>query len=112
MKPYLKDIIIDPQKYGTWKIQWTVAINFISSNYNDEEQVMNSKSNNIEIMTYDNINEVVKEIFEWFFSRYQIGLETSMGGSDFIFDGVNLLYYKSLKINFKCGGSYIDVQTG
>ena len=31
-----------------------------------------------------------------------------MGGSDFIFDGVNLLYYKCLKINFKRSGSYID----
>ena len=31
-----------------------------------------------------------------------------MGGSDFIFDGVNLLYYRCLKINFKRSGSYID----
>ena len=31
-----------------------------------------------------------------------------MRGSDFIFDCVNLLYYKCHKINFKRGGSYID----
>ena len=31
-----------------------------------------------------------------------------MRGSDFIFDDVNLLYYKCHKINFKRGGSYID----
>ena len=31
-----------------------------------------------------------------------------MKGSDFIFDGVNLLYYKCHKINFKRGGSYIE----
>ena len=31
-----------------------------------------------------------------------------MRGSDFIFDWVNLLYYKSHKRNFKQGGSYID----
>ena len=31
-----------------------------------------------------------------------------MRGSDFIFDGVNLLYYKCHKINFKRGGSYIE----
>ena len=31
-----------------------------------------------------------------------------MRGSDFIFDCVNLLYYKCHKINFKLGGSYID----
>ena len=49
-----------------------------------------------------------KEIFQSLLSSYQIGLETSMRGSDFIFDCVNLLYYKCHKINIKHGGSYID----
>ena len=40
-------------------------------------------------------------------SRHQIGLETSMRSSDFIFYAVNLLYYKCHKINFKRGGPYI-----
>ena len=31
-----------------------------------------------------------------------------MKGNDFVFDGVNLLYYKCHEINFKRGGSYID----
>ena len=31
-----------------------------------------------------------------------------MRGSDFIFDSVQLLYYKCCKINSKRGGSYID----
>ena len=34
--------------------------------------------------------------------------ERSMRGSDFVFDCVNLLYYKCHKIIFKRGGSYID----
>ena len=55
MKPYLKDIIIDLQKSGTWKIQLTIAIKFI-------------------------------------ISRYQTRLETSIRGSNFTFDSVNLLY--------------------
>ena len=29
-------------------------------------------------------------------------------GSDFIFDSVQLFYYKCHKINFKRGGSYVD----
>ena len=69
---------------------------------------MDSKSDNIEFISYDNANEVVNEIFESRLSRYQIGLEILMRGSDFIFDSVQLLYYKCHKINFKCGGSYID----
>ena len=69
---------------------------------------MHSKSENIEFMTYDNANEIVNELFESLLSRCQIGLETSMRESDFIFDSVQLLYYKCHKINFKPGGSYID----
>ena len=30
-----------------------------------------------------------------------------MRGSDFVFDSVQLMYYKYHKVNFKCGGSYI-----
>ena len=68
---------------------------------------MHSKSDNIEFMVYDIANRVANELFESLLSRDQIGLETSMGGRDFIFDSVQLLYYKCHKINFKHGGSYI-----
>ena len=74
----------------------------------DEEHVMHSKNDNIEFMPYDNVNEVANELLESLLSRYQIGLETSMSGSDFIFDSVELLYYKFYEINFKRGGSFID----
>ena len=69
---------------------------------------MLSKSDNIEFMSYDHANEVVNELFESLLLRYQIGLETSMRGSNFIFDSVQLLYCKCRKINFKRGGSYIN----
>lgn len=63
---YLKDIT-DLWTTGTWIVQLTIAVNFISSRDNDEEQVMHSESDNIEVMTRDNVNEVMKEIFESFF---------------------------------------------
>ena len=94
----MRDIIINLQKSDTWEIQLTI----------DEQRVMHSKSDNIEFMSYDNANEVVNELFQSLLSKYQIGLETSMRGNDFIFDLVQLLYYKCHKINFKRGGSYID----
>ena len=84
MKTYLRDIIINLQKSDTWKIQLTIVINFISSNDADEEHVMHSKSDNIKFVLYDNANEVVNELFESLLSRYQIGLETSMRGSNSI----------------------------
>ena len=56
-------------------MQLAIAINFISSKDIDEERTMHSKGDNIEVMTYDGANEVIEEIFESFFSRYQISLE-------------------------------------
>ena len=50
-------------KCDTQKIQLTVAINFVSSEDNDEEYEMHSKSDNIEIMIYDKAHEVIKELF-------------------------------------------------
>ena len=88
VKPYLEDLITDLQKFGTWNIQLAIAIKFSSSKNTDEEQVMHSKSDNIEVMTYDNANKVIEEIFESLLSRSQIGLETLLKGSDFIFDSV------------------------
>ena len=49
---------------------------------------MHSKSNNIEFMSYDNANEVVNKVFESLLSRYQIDLERSMRGTDFVFESV------------------------
>ena len=60
IRPYLKDIINNLKKSDTWKIQLTIANNFISSIDNDEERVMHSKSDNIEIMINDEADEVMK----------------------------------------------------
>ena len=81
--------------------QLTIAINFISSVDNDEEPVMHSKSDNSEIMINNKVDEVIEELFQSLFSRYQIGLKTSMRGCNLIFYCVHLLYYKCHEINFK-----------
>ena len=54
------------------------------------------------------INDKAGEVIEELFPRYQIRLKTSMKGRGFIFDCVNLLYYKCHKIKFKRDGSYVD----
>ena len=68
---------------------------------------MDSKSHNIELMINDEVDEVIKELFESFKKRYQNNLEL-MKGSEFAFDYVYLLYYKCHQVNLNCGGSYID----
>ena len=102
----MRNIIIDPQNSDTWKIQLTIAISFISSKDAEEERVLHSMSDNIKFTSYYAANKVVDELFESLRSRYQ-DLENSMRKRDFIFDSVQLLYYKCHKVNFKRGGSYI-----
>ena len=85
----------------------TIAINFITSKDNDKECVIHSNSDNIKFMIYDKADEVTEELFESLLKRYQIGLETSMEGSDIT--NLHLLYYKCSKINLNRGGSYIDI---
>ena len=48
------------------------------------------------------------ESLESLLSRYQVGLETSIKGSDIIFDGVSSLHYKCHKNSFKRSGSCIE----
>ena len=45
-------------------------------------------------------NNVFESLLNW----YQIDLETSIAGSDFIFNYVNLFHYKCHKIYLKRGG--------
>ena len=65
---------------------------------------MHSKSDNTEIMISDEADEVIKELFDSLKNRYQNNLE-SMKGSEFVFDYVHLMYYKT---NSNRVGSYVD----
>ena len=47
IKPYLRDIKIDLQKFGTWTVQLTTTIKLISLKIVNKEHVMHSKSNNL-----------------------------------------------------------------
>ena len=50
---YLNYIINSLKKSDKWKIQLTIANNFISSIDTDEERVVHSESDNIEIIMND-----------------------------------------------------------
>ena len=64
--------------------------------------------NSSKVMTNNNLDVITEELFDSVLPRYQIGLNTQMRGSEFIFDCVNLLYCKCHYINFKCNGSNIN----
>ena len=50
-------------------IQLAMAINFISSKDSDETRTMHAKSNNVEIMMCSETNEIIEELFKYFFAK-------------------------------------------
>ena len=91
-----------------WKIQLTMAINFISSKDSDETRTMNTESNNVEIMIGSETDEIIEVLVESFLQKYQEGLEESMRGSEFAYDSADALYYNLNKVSLSRGGSYIE----
>ena len=86
INPYLSDIINnhktrDLVRYHSggktwleetsseWKIQLTMAINFISSKDSDETRTIHTKSNNVEIMIGSETDEIIENLFESFFAK-------------------------------------------
>ena len=69
-------ILNNLKKSDTQKIQLTKTINFVSHRKIDEECVIDSKSDIIEIMINDKTEEVVEELVKSLLSRYQIELKT------------------------------------
>ena len=58
---------------------------------------MHSKSDNDEIKINEKADEDIEILFKSLLNRYHNNLETSMRGSNFVFDCVHLLYYKCHK---------------
>ena len=101
--------VIDYKIHGERKIQLAMAINFVSSKDFEETRAINAKSDNIEIFMGNETNEIIEEPLESVLQRYQEGLEESMKGTEFIFNGVDLLHYNLSKISFNRSGSYIGL---
>ena len=63
---------------------------------------MHSKCDNMEIMINEEVNEIIKELFD------SLKIDINIIWHEFAFDYVHLLYYKCHKINPIRVGSYID----
>ena len=91
-----------------WKIHLTMAINFFSSKNSEETCTMFSKRDNIEVMIVSETEEIIEDILDPFFQRYQKNLEESMRANEFVSESVDSLYYKLNKVSLNRGRSHID----
>ena len=72
-------------------------INCISSLDTDELLVRYTKSNNAEIISGIETDDIINELFKSFLKKYQEVLETETKRSNFVFESVDLLYYSLRK---------------
>ena len=86
-------MINDYKTQSEWKIQLTMSINFISFKDSDAAQNKQTKSDNIEIMMGSETDDIINKLFKSLLQRYQEGLEKTIKESDFVPDGIDLLYY-------------------
>ena len=108
IRPYLSDIINEHESKDEWKIEINMSINLISSKDSNEVKTMHTTSDNVDIMTGVDANDVIEELFKSNLERYQTGLEEAMSGSEFVFDCVNELHYKLRKVDLNRERSNIE----
>ena len=109
IKPYLYDLINVHKAKGQWKLQLSAEISFISQKPNSNEiRVMFTRSTPEEFMIGSETEEVAEKLFMSILQKYQDNLQNKMKGPDFIFNGINYLYYDLNRITISKGGSYIE----
>ena len=69
---------------------------------------MYSRSIPGEIMSRKETGEIMEKLIKSLLQKYQDNLQNKMKGSDFIFNGVNYLFYDLNRITISKGGSYIE----
>ena len=109
IKPYLYDLINIYKAKGEWKLQISAEISVVSEKPGSEEtRIMYNRSTREEFMIGSETEEVAENLIMSILQKYQDNLQNKMKGSDFIFSGINYLYYDLNRITITKGGSYIE----
>ena len=109
IKPYLEDLINDKKNKGEWKLQLTAQISFISLKPgSDETRLMHTRSVTKEFMSGSETAEIIESLYRSLLQNYNDNRQEKMGGSDFVFNGINYFYYDFNKITISKSGSYIE----
>ena len=111
IKPYLSDLINENKAIennsNEWKIQINMHVNFVSSNDTGEIRTIFVWSDNEEIRSGNETDDIIKGLLNSFLNNYQEEETILRNGSGFVFESVDLLSYSVHKISLKRGKSYI-----
>ena len=85
IKFYLCNLIYYHMEKSEWKIELSMQISFVSLTH-EENDIMHSKSDNIEIIRGHDTNNIMDRLIESFTQRYQEDLENKMRGRSYVFN--------------------------
>ena len=109
--PYLSDLInyhkAIRNESKEWKIQINMHVNFVSSNDTGEIRTIFVWSDNEEVRSGNETDDIIKGLLNSFLNNYQEEETILRNGSAFIFESVELLRYHVHKTSLKRGKSYI-----
>ena len=91
--PYLSDLInchkAIRNESNEWKIQLNMGVNFISSNDTGEIRTLFVCSDNEEIRSGNETNDIIKRLFKSFLTNYQNEEKILRNGSNFVFESID-----------------------
>ena len=106
--PYLVELINKKKNNSSeYKIQLSMGINFMSINDKERTRTFHVKSDSKEIILDNDTNDIINELIESFFHKYQKEENILRNGSNYIFESVDILSINFHKIDLKRGKSYI-----
>ena len=109
IKPYLYDLINVYKAKGEWKLHLSAEISFVSQKPESNEiRIMYTRSTPEEIIISCGTEEVAEKLIMQLLQKYQDNLQNKMKDSDFIFNGINYLYYDLNRITISKVGSHIE----
>ena len=105
--PYLSDLInyhkAIRNESKEWKIQINMHVNFVSSNDTGEIRTIFVWSDNEEVRSGNETDDIIKGLLNSFLNNYQKEEIVLRNGSAFVFESVALLSYNIHKTSLKRG---------
>ena len=90
------------------KVQLSIDVNLININDKEITRTFYVRSDNEEIMLGNDTSDIINKILESLLNNYQKQEQILRGGSDYIFESVDILGIHFYNIKLKRGKSYIE----
>ena len=116
IRPHVSDLINDLKTIrnnsNEWKIQINIHVNFVSSNDTGEIRTIFVWSDNEEIRSGNERDDIIKGLLNSFLNNYQKEEIVLRNGSAFVFESVALLSYNIHKTSLKRGNHTWNLLNG